>query len=62
MKVCFYDMESILDATGVTGDNGTEWGGVDETGEKNPDANSMSVWEEESTQDYNKFSSFWDAL
>lgn len=50
MKVCFYDTESILDGTGVTGDNGTDWGGVDETGEKDPDANSMSTWEEE---DYN---------
>ncbi len=47
MKNCFYDTESILDGTGVTGDNGTDWGGVDETGEKDPDANEVSVWEEE---------------
>ena len=36
MKVCFYDTESILDGTGVTGNNGTSYGGVDETGEKDP--------------------------
>lgn len=62
MKVCFYDMESILDGTGVTGDNDTGWGGVDENGEKDPDANSISVWDEEE-EDFifrKKFNQFGD--
>ena len=55
MKVCFYDTESILDGTGVTGNNGTSYGGVDETGEKDPDANEATVWEESEL----KATNFW---
>ena len=40
------DMDSLMIGS-VTGDNGTDWGGVDEGGNKDPDANSASIWEED---------------
>lgn len=43
------DIDSIMLDGSVTGDNGTGWGGVDESGTQDPDANSTNVWEEEST-------------
>lgn len=47
----------------VTGDNGTGWGGVDETGEKDPDANSYNLWEEEYIMEKDGLSStIWDSI
>ena len=51
------EAESLMDGS-VTGDNGTGWGGVDEGGNKDPDANSTYVWEEEYT--WKKHSLFSD--
>ncbi len=38
--------ESPLLAGSVTGDNGTGYGGVDENGEKDPDANYDNIWDD----------------
>lgn len=61
VKSCMMETGSLLDGS-VTGDNGTGWGGVDESGTQEPAANSMNVWEEESTLDDNNASSMWDSL
>ncbi len=39
--------EVMMAGSGVTGNNGISWGGVDEEGTKDPDANSTLMWEEE---------------
>ncbi len=41
--------EPVLNGGSVTGDNGTGYGGIDENGEKDPDANYNNIWDE----DYN---------
>ena len=40
------EQEVIMADSGVTGDNGTGWGGVDEAGNKDPDANSTDIWDD----------------
>ncbi|MBR5654637.1 MAG: hypothetical protein IKX22_11230 [Prevotella sp.] len=48
VKSCMMETGSLLDGS-VTGDNGTGWGGVDDSGTQEPAANGNSMWEEEST-------------
>ena len=55
------EVESLMDDI-VTSDNDTSWGGVDEGSNKDPDANSTNVWEEESSQNRNDVSSMWNTL
>lgn len=57
VKTCMMDIDSLMIGS-VTGDNGTDWGGVDEGGNKDPDANSASVWEEDRA--WNDQSLFFD--
>ena len=40
------EAESLMVDSGVMGDNGTGWGGTDEGGNKDPDANSTDVWDD----------------
>ena len=55
------EVESLMDDI-VTSDKDTSWGGVDEGSNKDPDANSTNVWEEESSQNRNDVSSMWNTL
>ena len=45
IKCCNYKSVDLLSASGVTGDNGLGYGGVDESGQKDPDAKEMQVWD-----------------
>ena len=47
---------ALMDESGVTGDNGIGYGGVDEQGELDPDANS-GVWD---TAEETSPASVWD--
>ena len=38
--------DNLMTTGSVTGDNGAGWGGVDDTGEKDPDANFNNVWDD----------------
>ena len=49
LKASHIENEVMMAGSGVTGNNDISWGGVDEGGNKDPDANSTNVWEEEST-------------
>lgn len=42
---------TIANGTGVTGDDGTGWGGVDEGGLLDPESNNRGNWEDD----------FWDS-
>lgn len=46
VKISCMEQEVIMADSGVTGNNGIGWGGVDEAGNKDPDANSTDIWDE----------------
>ena len=46
VKTCMMEAESLMVDSGVTGDNGTGWGGTDEGGNKDPDANGTDMWDD----------------
>ncbi len=46
VKACKLETSDLLTGS-VTGNNGTGWGGVDEGGTHDPDANGLTVWEED---------------
>ncbi|MBR4389980.1 MAG: hypothetical protein IKT00_12510 [Prevotella sp.] len=63
VKTCMMDIDSIMLDGSVTGDNGTGWGGVDESGSQEPAANSSNLWEEEYPTEKDRLSStIWDSL
>ncbi|MBR4388711.1 MAG: hypothetical protein IKT00_05995 [Prevotella sp.] len=47
VEVYTWTSDMTMAGSGVTGDNGIGWGGVDEEGNKDPDANSFATWETE---------------
>jgi hypothetical protein len=47
LEASHIENEVIMAGSGVTGNNGISWGGVDEEGTKDPDANSTLMWEED---------------
>lgn len=44
VKSCKIELEPLLDGS-VTGDNGLGYGGVDESGTQEPDANNLNFWD-----------------
>ena len=46
VKISCMEQEVIMADSGVTGNNGIGWGGVDEAGNKDPDANSTDIWDD----------------
>lgn len=49
IKIREWQLEDMLTTSGVSGDNGIKYGGVDEEGTKEPSARwtTYSVWDEE---------------
>ena len=39
------EIDNLMEGS-VTGNNGIDWGGVDDSGEKDPDANYNNIWDD----------------
>lgn len=59
VDVYILNSEMMMAGSGVKGDIGIGWGGVDEEGTKDPDANEVSIWDSEDDDITDSSSFLW---
>lgn len=59
VDVYILNSEKMMAGSGVIGDIGIGWGGVDEEGTQDPDANEVSIWDSEDDDITDSSSFIW---